>query len=411
MCTIPVYMMDEDIVADSICDLCGEVKLRAAYRPSGTKKDLSVYVCNTCGLVQSLPRNTEPPTGGKKPLKSSGADRWYTCCEKAIRTKKAIEYLKETMDLAQIERCLDIGSGSGSFIKAFRELNPSCVITAIEPDPEVAADYEALENVEFLTWKFEECGLPEETFDLIYCCHTLEHAANPTWFLKKAYGLLAPGGVIYIDVPDINLLDRSDFIEEFFIDQHLYHFSPVTLRKFIESTGFEIKSIAEKSTSGGENIAVIARRPETGAAACSGLVDPEEFKTNLSLISSYEKTREHTLDELTKVGEFINSLKSKKVLVWGAGRLFDCLMEHGDIEEGAISGVIDRYLVDFLTKVHGHKLLRPEELSKGDADVVVIMSRECTEEIRAEVAERIGPACAAYDFTTLMGEVRAASNE
>ena len=43
-----------------------------------------------------------------------------------------------------------------------------------------------------------------------------------------------------IDAPNIAFLGSDDVVEEWFIDKHLFHFSPRTLARMLEATGFEI---------------------------------------------------------------------------------------------------------------------------------------------------------------------------
>jgi 2-polyprenyl-3-methyl-5-hydroxy-6-metoxy-1,4-benzoquinol methylase len=71
---------------------------------------------------------------------------------------------------------------------------------------------------ELATWKipalepvcalFEDLRLTER-FDTIVCAHVLEHVADPVGVLQVARTLVAPGGVILLDVPHADSLHRQ----------------------------------------------------------------------------------------------------------------------------------------------------------------------------------------------------------
>jgi 2-polyprenyl-3-methyl-5-hydroxy-6-metoxy-1,4-benzoquinol methylase len=54
----------------------------------------------------------------------------------------------------------------------------------------------------------EEIDLPTR-FDVIFLVHTLEHVNDPTTVLKKLKNLLAPGGRLFVAVPNANALSRQ----------------------------------------------------------------------------------------------------------------------------------------------------------------------------------------------------------
>ncbi len=94
-----------------------------------------------------------------------------------------------------------------------------------------------------------------ESVDLIYCCHTLEHLkrADIPKALCRWYDVLKPGGTVRIAVPDMEAMfshyfywkdlpylfsalggsQRHDF------DYHLSHFDYDTLAKILESVSFK----------------------------------------------------------------------------------------------------------------------------------------------------------------------------
>jgi len=92
---------------------------------------------------------------------------------------------------------------------------------------------------------------------------------------------------------------------------------------------------------------------------------------------------------------------ARRVVVWGAGRIFDSLVQGGGLQVKVLAGVVDRYLADLVEEVHGLKLARPEDLPGLAPDLVVVASRAFLEEIQQEVA-RLAPACQVTGITELL---------
>src|SRR5690348_2908526 len=118
------------------CELCRRAELIQIYQPHGSTRGLKVYLCNHCGLVQSLPRIDR---AARAPAAvSSGADWGNVRYGKGFRTEIAVAALTRHADVNTELEILDVGSNRGSFVRAALEAAPSASITAIEPDERVA---------------------------------------------------------------------------------------------------------------------------------------------------------------------------------------------------------------------------------------------------------------------------------
>src|SRR6185312_10510196 len=100
-----------------ICELCGGGRLKSVYEPEGSKRGITVHLCEDCGLVQSLPRIDRE---ARAPAAvSSGADWGNVRYGKRFRTRHAMDALTRHADLTGDIALLDVGSNRGSFVKAF----------------------------------------------------------------------------------------------------------------------------------------------------------------------------------------------------------------------------------------------------------------------------------------------------
>lgn len=358
------------MTAQDPCPLCGSADLSPVYRPRGTARDLTVHVCSGCGLVQSLPRRASVAT---KPASVSGGADWGN-----VRYGKGFR-LADTMDA--IGAChpaniLDIGSNRGAFVQAARERWPDVAITAVEPDARVVDAYRDLPGVTLHVGPIEDVALPPAGFDLIHCSHTLEHLADPIAVLGQIAAALAPGGIAYLEVPDLATIGRDDLVEEWFIDKHLYHFDAASFSSALARAGLvpvtDIKAALHLS---------VVVRP---GAWTDPLPKADPTRVGAS-IAGYDSKLTQNQDGLRgAAGRIADLAQRKRVVVWGAGRILDSLIRIGGLEPMCLAGVVDRHLVKHAPELHGVGLLAPVSLPEMRPDVVVIASREFAEEIATE---------------------------
>jgi len=95
---------------------------------------------------------------------------------------------------------------------------------------------------------------PIETFDLIYCCHVLEHLNRNMTLAALSHwrSLLKPGGVLRLAVPDfdaiVEVYNKTKSLtsvlgllyggQKFLLDQHCVVFDKATLTRDLKAVGF-----------------------------------------------------------------------------------------------------------------------------------------------------------------------------
>jgi SAM-dependent methyltransferase len=89
----------------------------------------------------------------------------------------------------EFETVLDIGSGKGEQAEVMRAAGK----TVTTMDPVHKADYRGYFPIDDL--------LGRERFDVIWCCHVLEHELDPHNFLLNLNLVAKPGGIVAITVP------------------------------------------------------------------------------------------------------------------------------------------------------------------------------------------------------------------
>lgn len=103
-------------------------------------------------------------------------------------------------------RVLEIGCGQGSTMAELRKREGVTFAVGVELDPASAKVAEAQFDTVFVsaveTAQFEEAIAPG-TLDLVLCLDVLEHLVDPWTVVRRVTPLLAPGGRLYISVPNV----------------------------------------------------------------------------------------------------------------------------------------------------------------------------------------------------------------
>jgi len=362
-----------------LCDLCDSNNLEFIYQPKGSTRFLKVFVCRECGLTQSFPKIDHI---NERNIAVSGSANWGNLrYGKGFRTKHDIELISNYLDLKKIKRCLDIGSNRGSFYKEMVSINERVEFWGVEPDIAVISDYPLRKSDTIINDRFENIELSKDYFDLIYCSHTLEHVKSPMDTLTKIYLSLDNSGLLYLEIPNIEFLNTSDIIEEWFIDKHLYHFSSNTVLAYLNTLGFSILYCSNNSDM--ENISIVAQK---GGKLKELVVN--DYQSNKDLIQSYSSTITSNILHVKEIAKYLNNLANKnKLVIWGGGRIFDVIVKIGGLDPENIHGLIDKYLHEYVEATNGIKISKPSELKGLNPQIVFICSREYSSQIELEIID------------------------
>lgn len=130
---------------------------------------------------------------------------------------------------------LDIGSGYGFWQKFLESKNQNNYGLEIEKK---AVDYALTTGVAIELKNIEEFST-EKKFAVITMCDVLEHLEKPEETLRKCYEMLLPGGLLYIQVPNVLGL-KYPFGDSLGLPHHLWQFEPDTLIRLLKSEKYKI---------------------------------------------------------------------------------------------------------------------------------------------------------------------------
>jgi SAM-dependent methyltransferase len=135
---------------------------------------------------------------------------------------------------------LDIGCGTGHFAYAMKKAGWE--VTGIEPGGK-AREY-AISNFGLKVIIPEHiAALPDKSFDFITMWHVMEHFHDPFGYASEISRLLKPGGLCLAALPNCGSYDAGHFRQfwaAYDVPRHLWHFTPATVSRFAEETGFTL---------------------------------------------------------------------------------------------------------------------------------------------------------------------------
>jgi SAM-dependent methyltransferase len=217
----------------------------------------TIVRCLHCGLAFTDPRPTAATMDAFYPdayhgveTESAGAalEAWY----RRRQHREAVRWLRRRRPRRGL--LLDVGCGSGDLLCALRE--DGWDVRGIEPgEAGVAAACRrglAVEPGRFdVTTADGEAGGGVQTYDAIVLSGVLEHLHDPLAALRRARGLLAPGGLVAIlHVPLFDSPEARAFGARWLaldLPRHLTHFERATVPRLAAAAGLAIQSTEEYS--------------------------------------------------------------------------------------------------------------------------------------------------------------------
>ncbi len=141
-----------------------------------------------------------------------------------------MEQLKSFFSGKSIQNILDIGTGSGDFIKLISPVfQPETQITGIDPSEEALAEarrLNELDNVEFVRMEGESLSFEDNSFDVVCLSNAMHHLASTTETFAEMKRVVKPEGWILIaEIVSDNLNEAQE------TQKMVHHFKSYVDRK------------------------------------------------------------------------------------------------------------------------------------------------------------------------------------
>jgi len=275
----------EDVAS---CDLCGSTRATPLFETRDRLHELpgrfALVRCDSCGLVRLSPRPTAEALSGYYPGEDYGPhrptgisrgdpDRPLGKVRDALRdeTLRTLGYpepphrpARPIVRLARKQllrrlahgyaegfprhvtggRALDVGCGNGFFLALIRDVGWS--VEGVDLSPTAAAVARESLGIDVHVGDVFDDALPTGAYDYLRMNHVVEHVPSPTATLRRVAELLRPGGMAYIETPNVASVGFRLYRRHWFAldsPRHLYLFTPSTLRRTVEQAGLELVSL------------------------------------------------------------------------------------------------------------------------------------------------------------------------
>ncbi|MDE3117961.1 MAG: class I SAM-dependent methyltransferase [Nitrospirota bacterium] len=211
---------------------------------------LSVIACEGCGFAHQhpLPSEEEMTAYYATQFYETFSPADWLAKEAAEQSYWRIEHRDRLQAIAELAgmsggRLLDIGCGAGWLLAYAQE--QGWEVLGVEPSH--AAWQDASRRVPVLLGTFPHPGIGAHVpFDAVHCKQVLEHVRDPKAFLLEVHGVLKPGGLFAVEVPnDFNPLQRAarqclDKAPWWISPVHLNYFSFESLVGMLGECGFHV---------------------------------------------------------------------------------------------------------------------------------------------------------------------------
>jgi len=139
-------------------------------------------------------------------------------------------------------RLLDIGCSTGLFLD-LASLD-GWDVWGVEPAEALASVARTRHGSRVLRSSFEEASLGAMSFEVVSLWDVLEHVHDPPAFVRRVAELLVPGGVLALNVPNLDSLVARLLRSRWplLLPEHLYYFTPRSLSRLLAEAGFTLEA-------------------------------------------------------------------------------------------------------------------------------------------------------------------------
>lgn len=228
------------------CPVCSTASGRWVARHLDFR-GVQIYHCGVCDFLWSDPFPSPAQLAdydqGKYELPGD-PEHSSRYAEKAEIAQGQFEFIRRALPMTlEGLRVLEIGCGPGFLLHEFRRRGAACL--GLEPDAAAAAYAREAFSLTVREEDFRSPTLRPHAYDLILLSHVFEHLPDPVGALARLHDLLAPDGLVFIEIPREDLsvfaLRRSGGYRS--CASHLFFYGPESFQRLAEEQGFRFLSL------------------------------------------------------------------------------------------------------------------------------------------------------------------------
>lgn len=167
---------------------------------------------------------------------------------KFLLDKLSLRKLKSYVE--SVYAILDIGCADGLTLDCLKKIFTGTSILKGVEISSIAANYSRLKGYEVVVGNIESIDLENDGFDLVIMQQVIEHLYKPDRALEKISNALSHGGILVIETPTRECLDRKIFNNKYWggyhIPRHFNIFSAKGLKEIASKYYLEIANVCYK---------------------------------------------------------------------------------------------------------------------------------------------------------------------
>tara|TARA_B100000315_G_scaffold208957_1_gene204514 strand:- start:675 stop:1823 length:1149 start_codon:yes stop_codon:yes gene_type:complete len=320
--------------------------------------DLNICQCSGCGLVQL---NNQPVPYYREVIRATSFSEEMT----AFRREQFKNFLGDYK--LEKKKIIEVGCGTGHYLSILSEFEVD--VRGIEYSPNAVKTCRANGlNVEKGFIEHRTSRLRAAPFDAFLIMSFLEHLPEPNESLGGIYNNLADNGVGLVEVPNFDMIMENNLFAEF-IGDHLFYFTEATLKRTLETNGFD----------------VLDCQPVWHDYILSAVVKKQA-------ILDLSRFRIHKEKLKKKIENYLNRFPENTVAIWGAGHQSLAIISLLDLGDKI------RYVVDSATFKQGKftpatniPIKAPDILNEDPVDAIIVMAASYSEEVVSILKEYYSP--------------------
>ncbi len=227
------------------CPLCGEDNSTELWTKSGARS----VRCSACGLVYENPRfdsaelkqfysSKDYYISDDPDVNASGYKNYFAQCSPVLQNEYFQSLAHHNKKKGKV-RYLDIGSGPGGIVQLASEAGWEA--TGLELSS-WAVNQGIQSGLRMIEGTLHEADFPDGSFDVISMFDVLEHLPKPVEYIREIHRILAPGGMVLAETPNVEgffakhlYKENADLIKP---RAHICLYSPSTIKRLFDFVQF-----------------------------------------------------------------------------------------------------------------------------------------------------------------------------
>ena len=320
--------------------------------------NMDIRQCTGCGLVQL---DSEPVPYYREVIRAAA----FSPDMAAFRYKQFADFVRRHS--LEGKRVVEIGCGRGEYLSIMQRCGVEAQGVEYSPDAVASAVASGLRVTRAYAGD-DAFALDDAPFDAFFILNFLEHLPDLNAVLDGIRRNLAIGGLGLVEVPNFDMILRSQLFAEFVTD-HLFYFTRETLTATLKLNGFDIVECADLLHD--YIISAVVRH--------RGALDISSFDAHQRVLQQAIET-------------YLRRFGPRRVAIWGAG--------HQALAVMALCGLGGRirYVVDSAVFKQGRNtpathipIVPPERLRNDPVDAVIVMAGGYSDEVAAMIRNTWAP--------------------